>query len=152
MTTRRVRKFAGGVYDLGLHVVWCSKYRRPVLTGDVAARCDELVRGVCGERGWDVVALEVMSDFVHLVVRPDPKSAPSLVASQVKSRTSRVLRHEFSHLRSKLPTLWSSSYFVGSVGVVSGETVQRYIQTQYERPWRRTSERLPSGPADLAIG
>lgn len=151
VTGRRVKTFAGGVYDLGLHVVWCPKYRRPVLTGQIAARCDELIRAVCAERDWDVVALEVMPDHVHLFVKPDPKSAPAFVAGQVKGRTSQVLRAEFSELRSRLPTLWSSSYFVASVGAVSAETVQRYIETQYERPWRKTAQRLPSGPASQAL-
>lgn len=148
---RRAKTFAGGVYDLGLHVVWCPKYRRPVLTGQVASRCDELVREVCAERGWEIVALEVMPDHVHLFVKPDPKSAPAFVAGQVKGRTSRVLRAEFAELRTKLPTLWSSSYFVASVGAVSAATIQRYIETQYERPWRKQPQRLPVGPAKQAL-
>ena len=148
---RAVKTFAGGVYDLGLHVVWCPKYRRPVLTGPVAARCDELIRQVCAERGWEIVALQVMPDHVHLFVKPDPKTAPSAVAGRVKGRTSRVLRQEFPELRRRLPTLWSSSYFAASVGAVSASTVQRYIDTQYERPWRKKPEPLPSGPASEVL-
>ncbi|OXY97168.1 IS200/IS605 family transposase [Streptomyces diastatochromogenes] len=131
---RKVRRFSGGVYDLGLHVVWCSKYRRPVLDGRVASRLEELIRAKADERGWGIVALEVMSDHVRLFVKHDPKSSASYVANQFKGFTSRVLREEFPHLRSKLPTLWSSSYFAASVGAVSAETVQRYIDTQWERP------------------
>jgi putative transposase len=97
------------------------------------------------------VALEVMPDHIHLFVKPDPKSSPALVAGQVKGRTSRVLRSEFPELRTKLPTLWSSSYFVASVGAVSADTVQRYIETQYERPWRKQPQPLPSGPAGLVL-
>lgn len=134
---RTVRRFSGGVYDLGLHVVWCPKYRRSVLTGRVAARLDELIRDRASERGWEVVALEVMPDHVHLFVKHDPKSSVSYVANQFKGFTSRVLRGEFPHLRSKLPTLWSSSYFAASVGAVSADTVRRYIDTQWERPWRK---------------
>lgn len=125
------------MYDLGLHVVWCPKYRRSVLTGRVAARLDELIRDRASERGWEVVALEVMPDHVHLFVKHDPKSSVSYVANQFKGFTSRVLRGEFPHLRSKLPTLWSSSYFAASVGAVSADTVRRYIDTQWERPWRK---------------
>lgn len=134
---RTVRRFSGGVYDLGLHVVWCPKYRRSVLTGRVAARLDELIRDRASERGWEVVALEVMPDHVHLFVKHDAKSSASHVANQFKGFTSRVLREEFPHLRSKLPTLWSSSYFAASVGAVSADTVRRYIDTQWERPWRK---------------
>ncbi|MFE1935969.1 IS200/IS605 family transposase [Streptomyces sp. NPDC059474] len=135
--TRKVRRFSGGVYDLGLHVVWCPKYRRPVLGGRVAARLDELIRQKAEERGWEIIALEVMPDHVHLFVKHDPKASASYVANQFKGFTSRVLRAEFPHLKSKLPTLWSSSYFAASVGAVSADTVQKYIETQWERPWKR---------------
>lgn len=132
-STRKVRRFSGGVYDLGLHVVWCPKYRRRVLGGRVAERLDELIRQKAAERGWTVVALEVMPDHVHLFVKHDPKASASYVANQFKGFSSRVLREEFPHLRSQLPTLWSSSYFAATVGSVSAETVQQYIDTQWER-------------------
>ncbi len=134
---RQVALGAGGPYDLGYHVVWCPKYRRPVLTGPVAARCGELIRAKCDEHDWPVVALEVMPDHVHLFVKAHPSDSPSYVANQVKGATSRHLRSEFPHLRSRLPTLWSRSFFVASVGAVSAATVRRYIDTQYERPWRK---------------
>lgn len=136
VVTRKARRFSGGVYDLGLHVMWCPKYRRPVLKGPVAARLDALIRAKADERGWEVVSLEVMPDHVHLFVKHDPKASASYVANQFKGFTSRVLREEFPHLRSRLPTLWSSSYFAASVGAVSAETVPRYIDAQWERPWK----------------
>lgn len=134
VVTSEVRRFSGGVHDLGLHLVWCPKYRRPVLGGRVAARLDELIRQKADERGWEIVALEVMPDHVRLFAKHDPKSSASYVANQFKGFTSRVLRAEFPHLRSKLPTLWSSSYFAVSVGSVSAEKTQRYIDTQREYP------------------
>lgn len=134
---REVQVSPGGVYDLGLHVVWCPKYRRPVLVGDVAIRLRELIDAKCAEHGWRIVACEVMPDHVHLFVKTRPKDSPSFVANQFKGMTSRVLRQEFPHLRSRLPTLWSRSFFVASVGAVSAATVRRYIDTQYERPWRK---------------
>jgi putative transposase len=135
--TRKVRRFSGGVYDLGLHVVWCPKYRRPVLGGRVAERLDELIRQKADERGWEIIALEVMPDHVHLFVKHDPKSSASYVANQFKGFTSRVLREEFPHLKSRMPTLWSSSYFAASVGAVSAATVEKYIDTQWERPEKK---------------
>lgn len=132
---------AGDGYDLGYHVVWCPKYRRPVLTGTVARRCDELIRVKCDEHGWRIVALEVVPDHVHLFVKAHPKNSPAHIANQLKGVTSRVLRDEFPALRSRLPTLWSRSFFVATVGAVSAATVQRYIDTQYERPWRTERSR-----------
>ncbi|GAA1563310.1 hypothetical protein GCM10009731_17140 [Streptomyces globosus] len=135
--TRKVRRFSGGVYELGLHIVWCPKYRRPVLGGRVAERLEELIRQKAGERGWEIVALEVMPDHVHLLVKHDPKSSASYVANQFKGFTSRVLREEFPHVKSRMPTLWSSSYFAASVGAVSAATVEKYIDTQWERPGKK---------------
>jgi putative transposase len=138
---RAVQVFPGSVHDLGYHVVWCPKYRRAVLAGPVAERCRELISEKCAEHGWRIVTLEVMPDHVHLFVKTRPKDSPSYVANQLKGFTSRRLREEFPHLRSRLPTLWSRSFFVASVGAVSAATVQRYIDTQYERPWRKERDR-----------
>ena len=134
---RGVTTGPGGVWDIGYHVVWCPKYRRQVLVGDIADRCKELIKLKADEHGWKIVALEVMPDHVRLFVKTRPKDSPSFVANQFKGFTSRTLREEFPSLRSRLPTLWSRSYFVASVGAVSADTVQRYIDTQYERPWRK---------------
>jgi REP-associated tyrosine transposase len=138
---RAVQVSPGSVHDLRYHVVWCPKYRRAVLTGSVGERCSDLIGEKCAEHGWRVVALEVMPDHVHLLVKTTPKDSPSFMANQLKGFTSRRLREEFPHLRSRLPTLWSRSYFVASVGAVSAATVQRYIDTQYERPWRKENAR-----------
>jgi putative transposase len=125
---------SGTVHRIGLHLVWCPKYRRPVLGGRVPERLRSLIHAKCAERGWTVQALEVMPDHVHLFVRTGPDAPPALVAHQCKGFTSRVLRAEFPHLRSRLPTLWSKSYLVASVGRVSEATIRRYIAEQTTRP------------------
>jgi putative transposase len=81
-----------------------------------------------------------MPDHVHLFVKHEPKVSASYVANQFKGFTSRVLREEFPHLKSRMPTLWSSSFFVASVGAVSADTVEKYINTQWERPWTKKQE------------
>jgi putative transposase len=125
---------SGAVHRIGLHLVWCPKYRRPVLGDRVADRLRSLIEAKCAERGWTVQALEVMPDHVHLFVRTGPDASPALVAHQCKGFTSRVLRAEFPHLRSRLPTLWSKSYLVTSVGRVSEAAIRRYIAEQTTRP------------------
>ena len=87
-----------------------------------------------------------MPDHVHLVVTYEPKASASYVANQFKGYTSRVLREEFPQLRSRMPTLWSSSLFVASVGAVSADTVQRYIDTQWERPLGEGAGGGPNAP------
>ncbi|MFG3436428.1 IS200/IS605 family transposase [Nonomuraea sp. NPDC047897] len=131
--TRQVRPSPGAAYDLGYHVVWCPKCRRPVLGGRVKARLEELIHARADEHGWQIVALEVMPDRVHLFVEPHPENSPSYVANQFKGFTSHHLRAECAHLRSQLPTLWSRSCFVAAVGAVSAGTVRRHIDTQDER-------------------
>jgi putative transposase len=124
---------AGAVFSLKYHLVWCPKYRRPVLVGPVAERLKALLVEKAAELGATLHAMEVMPDHVQLFVESDPTRAPAHIAAQFKGYTSRVLRREFGSLRSRLPTLWSRSYFAATVGHVSEATVRRYIDTQGER-------------------
>lgn len=133
MHISRYRRTAGAVSNLHYHLVWCPKYRRPVLTGAVETRLKEVLAEKATAMDVQIEALEVMPDHVHLVVAAPPTDAPQHLANQFKGSTSRVLRQEFPHLRSRLPTLWSRSYYVGSAGHVSSETITQYIATQKER-------------------
>ena len=76
-----------------------------------------------------------MPDHVHVFVKHEPKASASYVVNQFEGYTSRVLREEFAQLRSRMPTLWSSSLFVASVGVVGADTVRRCVDTRWERSW-----------------
>jgi putative transposase len=130
MATRYVKN-AGAVYSLKYHLVWCPKYRRPVLADEaVEARLRDLIMEVAVETEARVHALEVMPDHVHLFVESDPRWAIVNLVNRFKGRTSRILRQEFPALRSRLPSLWSRSYFASSVGSVSEVAIQRYIEAQ----------------------
>ncbi len=126
---------AGGVDELGYRVVWCSNYRRPVLTGVVQVRCEELIRVKASEHGRGIVAVEAMPDHMRLFVTPDQSAYPASVANQFTGFISWCLRAELRHLWS---TLWSRLYFVASVGTFSAATVRWHIDAQYERPWSGT--------------
>ena len=123
------QKSGNRVYNLNLHIVFCPKYRRKCLVGDVATRCETLIREKCAELECDVAALEIMPDHVHLFVAVTPDLAPNHIVAQVKGYTSRVLRQEFPHLL-KMPSLWTRSYYAGAVGHVSQTVVQAYIENQ----------------------
>jgi len=123
----RYAQNAGAVYSLKYHVVWCPKYRRPVLIDAIEARLRVLLADKSGELGMTIHALEVMPDHVHLFVESDPTRCVAEIVNRLKGYTSRVLRQEFPSLRSRLPTLWSRSYFVCSIGHVSAATIERYI-------------------------
>jgi putative transposase len=126
----RYAKNTGAVFSLKYHVVWCPKYRRPVLEGKIADRLRVLLGEKTAELGTTIHALEVMPDHVHLFVESDPTLCVAEIVNRLKRSTSRVLRQEFPSLRSRLPTLWTRSYFAGSVGNVSAATVERYIAEQ----------------------
>ncbi len=120
-------------YDCSYHVVWCPKYRRKVLTSPVDERLKEIIQAVCGDREARLVELEVMPDHVHLLVEIAPEYGIHRLVKQIKGRSSRLLRQEFPQLRRRLPTLWTNSYFVSTVGGAPLEVVKRYIETQKDR-------------------
>ena len=124
------RHIHGSVSTINYHFVWCPKYRRKLLTGAVAQRLKELLYEKAAELHCTLKALEVLPDHLHLFVDCPPIYAPQQLANQFKGYTSRVLRDEFGHLRSRLPSLWSRSYYVGSAGHVSTETIQHYSEQQ----------------------
>ena len=133
MSPTRYRKSAGCVHNLHYHVVFCPKYRKPVLVGEVAQALDETLRAKAAELDVEVEALEIMPDHVHLFVAVPPTDAPQHFVNQFKGYSSRILRQRFPHLVRLLPTLWSRSYYVGSAGHVSAETIQAYIAAQKTR-------------------
>ena len=130
MAQDRYAKNAGAVFSLKFHIVWCPKYRRPVLAGRVDERLKELLTEVATEHGMTIHAMEVMPDHVHLFIEADPTLCVAEIVNRIKGRSSRILRQEFAPLRTRLPTLWSRSYYAGSVGAVSEGVVQRYIEAQ----------------------
>lgn len=118
------------VFDCIYHVVWCSKYRRSVLINSVDTRLKEIITEVCGERRAIVSEMEVMPDHVHLLVEIDPQYGIHRIVKQIKGRSSRLLRQEFANLKSRLPTLWTNSYFVCTTGGAPLDKIKAYIQQQ----------------------
>ena len=118
------------VYSCKYHIVFCPKYRRKVLTGDVEVRLKELISEICSDLRVDLIEMEIMPDHVHLLLDVDPQLGVHRVIKQIKGRTSHVLRSEFKHLTSKLPTLWTNSYFISTVGGAPLEMVKQYIESQ----------------------
>jgi putative transposase len=107
------------------------RYRRRVLGGRVARRCDELLEQIAAEHGWQIVAKEVMPDHVHLFVRVGPTEAPAAAVRAFKACTARVLRQGFPYLRRLAPVVWSPSYFAASIGYVWESTVRDYLEHQW---------------------
>jgi putative transposase len=118
------------VYSCKFHIVWCVKYRRKILSGEIEERFKQIAAQVCQEMGVDVVEMETMPDHVHLLLEIDPQLGAHRVVKAIKGRSSRLLRAEFSSVKSRLPSLWTNSYFVATVGGAPLEIVKQYIEQQ----------------------
>ncbi len=112
------------------HVVWCPKYRRRVLTSEVEERLKAILHEVAQERQAEIIELEVMPDHVHLLVEVDPQFGIHRLVRLMKGRSSHHLRQEFPWLKKRLPTLWTNSYFVSSVGGAPLAVIKQYIENQ----------------------
>lgn len=89
-----IKRTKGAVYNINYHLVWCPKYRRKVLTGEVATRLGEILKGTAAQYGMELLACEVMPDHVHLFVSAPPRYSPAELAKLFRGRTSRRLRQE----------------------------------------------------------
>jgi putative transposase len=130
---RDYRRTATTVSMVNYHFVFCPRYRRKIFLIDgVEARFKELVRQICEQNDFDILAMECHIDYCHLFLNVPPSVSPADVMRIVKTNTSRALLKEFSNVI-KTNTLWTRSYFVSTDGDVSNAMIQRYIETQKTR-------------------
>ena len=109
------------VYSCKYHIVWCPKYRRKVLVDDVERRLKEIIREVAEELKVEIIEIE--TDI-------DPQFGVMKFVKKAKGRSSRLLRQEFHHLTTRLPTLWTNSSFISTVGGAPLEVIKQYIENQ----------------------
>ena len=123
---------AGCVYNIYYHFVWCTKYRRPVLVGGVAEYLKQLHEEIAKKRGIMLREQVVNPDHVHLFVTAHPKWSPSQLVKIFKGVTAKFLFERFPELKEKLwkGHLWNPSYYCGTCGDVTKETIRKYIERQ----------------------
>jgi putative transposase len=126
------RRSSHSIYDLKYHVVFCTKYRYRVLTGQVANRARELIREICASNDVEIVSGSMSPDHIHLLLSIPPGISVSRIVQYVEGKSSRKLQQEFELLRKKYwgQHLWARGYFVVTVGNVNTEDVQKYIEEQ----------------------
>ena len=119
-------------YNINYHFVWCPKYRKSVLTKEVKTYLKSLIEAICGARNWKVLEIEVMPDHIHLFISAPPYESPTGIIKVLKGVSAVNMLKRFEHLVKIYPQrhLWSPSYYVGTAGHVSAETIKRYIQEQ----------------------
>jgi len=118
------------VYSCQYHVIFCPKYRRKVLLDKISKRLEELILDKQEDYSYAILDIDVMPDYVHLLIDVSPKIGVWTTVNKIKGYTSNILRKEFPELKSKLPTLWTHSKFISTVGSVTLETVKKYIEEQ----------------------
>ena len=126
-----LRRSKHAVYDLKYHVVWIRKYRKKLLTGEIAEYTKELFERIAEEYGLIIDTMEVVEDHVHIFLEAPPRLSPSRIVQILKSISARELFRQFPHLRRKLwgGEFWSDGYFVRAVGdEVTGDVIRRYIE------------------------
>jgi putative transposase len=116
-------------YSIAYHFVWIPKYRRRILTGDVQKETKRLIGVCCQRQGLTVLAMETDEDHIHVFVSAPPRFSPALIANLLKGYSSRFLREQSPQLKKVCGRdhLWANSYYVGTAGSVSTETIKRYI-------------------------
>jgi putative transposase len=118
------------VFSCKFHIVWCPKYRRSVLVDGADERLKKIIARVCKARNAQLIELEVMSDHVHLLVDVDPQFRVHRLVKEIKGTSSHEPRRDFAFLKRRLPTLWTHSYFVSTVGSAPLASVKQYIENQ----------------------
>lgn len=108
--------------------MFCPKYRRKVLVNGVDTRLKELVNSICEELQVDIIEMEIMPDHVHILLGVDPQFGIHKAVKTIKGTTSRILRQEFPWLRSRIPTLWTNSYFCSTIGGAPLSVIKQYIE------------------------
>src|SRR5258708_34166973 len=126
------RKGSHTVYDIKLHIVWITKYRKPILSGEIAKHLRELVRQTCASLDVEIISGHVGADHVHLLVSVPPQLAVSELVQRLKGRSSRLMLMAFGELKRQFwgRHLWARGYFVASSGNVTDEVIKQYIEAQ----------------------
>ncbi len=129
---KHYRKTSHAVYDIKFHVVWITKYRKPVLSGEVAIRVRDLVREICKSMDVEIIKGHVSKDHLHLLISVPPHLSVSKLVQGLKGKTSRKLLSEYKRLARQFwgRHLWARGYFVASSGTITDEVIAQYIEMQ----------------------
>jgi putative transposase len=118
------------VYSCQYHVIFCPKYRKPILTGDVERRFRELAYEAADKHAFQIVELETMPDHVHMIIDCNPRFGIMECVRKIRTHTASNLKVEFEHLTRTMPNIWTRSAFISTVGSVSLDIVKKYIANQ----------------------
>ena len=122
----KVKSTRHSKYNINYHLVWIPKYREPILTGEVAQHLEEIFHIIAEKKDVEILSLEIMPDHIHLFVSSPPQHSPSLLINWFKGISSRMYNYWYNEVHIK----WTNSYYVGTAGTVTAETIKKYIEEQ----------------------
>lgn len=118
------------VVNISYHIIWCPKYRRKVLTGDVEEKLKEILPQIAQDMDCLVETMEIMPDHLHIFLRGTPLIPIHLIVKNLKAKSSKILRSSFPFLKKRMNTMWTRSYYCETIGNISEETIKKYIENQ----------------------
>ena len=126
------RKTSHCTYDIKYHIVWITKYRKPVITGKIATRTRELIRLICQQNEVEILSGHLSKDHIHLLVSVPPHLSASKLVQYLKGNSSHKLQMEYKELNKQYwgRHLWARGYFVASSGNITDEVIAEYIKNQ----------------------
>ncbi|OIP32877.1 MAG: IS200/IS605 family transposase [Deltaproteobacteria bacterium CG12_big_fil_rev_8_21_14_0_65_43_10] len=130
------RKSSHTVYDIKYHIVWITKYRKPILRADIAQRVRDLIREICKANDVDIIKGHISRDHVHIFVSAPPHISVSQLVKSIKGKTSRKMMMEYKRLSREFwgRHMWARGYFVATSGNVTDEVIIKYIEQQGQEP------------------
>lgn len=129
------------IWACDYHIIWCTKYRKQVLTSAIQERLKDIIMEKQEDYNYRVTALEIMPEHIHLLASIHPKYNVTEIVGKIKGYTSFVLRREFFGLK-RIRSLWTSSKFVASTGGVTLEALKEYVEGQKYKEYRIDSQML----------
>jgi putative transposase len=127
---KRWRSSRTSVFNCAYHIIFCPKFRRKVLIGEVELKLREALTEKAKASGWEIEKMEIMPDHVHLFLRASPVDSPHFIVGQLKGYSAHLLRKFFPELKRRMGTLWTRSYYVETIGHISEPTIIKYIENQ----------------------
>ena len=118
------------VVNINYHIIWCPKYRRKILVNGVDDRLKVVLCEIAKEMDCEIESMEIMPDHCHIFIKATPIIPIHLIVKNLKGKSSKILREEFPTLKSRLPNLWTRSYYCETIGCINEETINKYIENQ----------------------
>jgi len=147
-----MEKTTSSHYNINYHFVWCPKYRKEFLVGEIASFTQNIIETICSSKKWKLLELQIMPDHIHLFISTPPYENPTGIIKVLKGTTAIQIFKKFpkNRLKFRKGHIWSPSYYVGTAGTVTAETIKKYIKEQERENNRNSSPKQVKGsPCDF---